>query len=189
VDAGILQFLNRATDSSRSRRELARINKLKRGKIMLQIGKMNEIAVHIRDIHRAEDLLATIKTQGIEVLAHCCVPARAGAMSLVVVDEPQRAKAVLEHAGLECKTNPVVLVRTPPHPAVAARLGSQLTAEQIGIRYCYVTPHNDTQVHVVFKTTDDDHAIRVLLASASRPNQGVECRQQVQRPPVAGLVL
>ena len=128
--------------------------------------KTDEIAIHIPDAVRSEDLLTTIKTQGIQILAHCCVPLPKGALALVVADQPQQAKAVLEQTGLECKTNPVVLVSALPYPAVAARLGMELTAAQIGIRYSYATWCEAPQVHVVFKTTNDDQAIRILQACA-----------------------
>jgi hypothetical protein len=129
---------------------------------LTSICKIDEIAIHVPDAARADDLLSIIKTRGIEVLAHCCVPAPQGALSLVVADQPQQAQTVLEQAGHACKARPVVLVRFPLQPAIAARLGMQLTAAQIGIYYCYVTWREAGQAHIVFKTTDDDHTIRVL---------------------------
>jgi len=138
---------------------------------MLQISKIDELAIHLPDAGRTEGLLATIQTWGIEVLAHCCVPAPSGAMSLVVTDKPQQAKTVLERAGLRCKTSPVVLVRTPPHPTIAAHLGRQLAAAQIGIHYSYTSWLDAPQMHVVFKTTDDDQALRVLQTCASQSDQ------------------
>lgn len=148
---------------------------------MLQICKADEIAIRIPDADRTEGLLATIKTQGIEVIAHCCVAAPVGALTLVVADKPQQAKAVLEQAGLECQTSPVVLVCTPPQPSIADQLGMQLTAAQICIRHCYATLRDATQAHIVFKTTDDDHAIRVLQACASKQNQRMKWKLQQQR--------
>jgi hypothetical protein len=116
-------------------------------------------------------LLTTIQAQGILVLVHCCFPANQCAVTLVVADKPQRARSVLEQAGIKCRTNPVVLVRAPPQPAIAARLGMHLTAAQIGIHYCYTTQVEATAAHVVFKTTDDDRAVRVLEACALRQDQ------------------
>lgn len=141
---------------------------------MLQICKADEIAIRLPDADRAGDLLTTMKTRGIEVLVHCCVPTQSGALTLVVTDKPQQAKAELEQAGLECQTSPVVLVSAPHQTALAAQLGQHLTAAQIGIRYCYAAWFGATQARVVFKTTDDDHAIRVLQDCAPIPNQGVE---------------
>ena len=137
------------------------------GRKRIAVCKTEEIAIRIPDAVRSEELLTTIKTRGIQVLAHSCVPAPKGALALVVTDQPQQAKAVLEQKGLECKTNPVVLVSALPHPAVAARLGMELTAAQIGIRYSYATWCEAPQVHVVFKTTDDDQAVRILQTCAS----------------------
>ena len=148
---------------------------------MLQVCKTDEIAVRIPDAARVEGLLAAIKTRGIEILAHCCVPTDPGALTLVVTDKPQQAKVVLEQAGHECQSNPVVLVRTPSKTASAAQLGMQLTAAQIGIRYCYATPVAPTQAHVVFKTTDDDHAIRVLQACASKLHERMKWKLRRQR--------
>jgi hypothetical protein len=149
---------------------------IERGNHMLRICKTDEIAVRIPDPASAEDLLTAIKARGIEVLAHCWVPAPEGALSLVVTDKPEHAKALLEQSGLECRTSPVVLVSTPPQPAIAAQLGMHLDAAQIGIRYSYAARLEATQAHVVFKTTDDDHAIRVLQAIVSRQNHVVECQ-------------
>jgi len=72
-------------------------------KIIVQICKTDEIAIRVPDRARAEDLLTTIKSRGIEVLVHRCVPAPGGALSLVVTDQPQQAKVLLEQAGLECQ--------------------------------------------------------------------------------------
>jgi hypothetical protein len=148
---------------------------------MLRISKIDEIAISVLAPGHAEDLLATIKARGIEILAHCCVSAPLGALTLVVTDKPQRAKVVLEQAGHKCKTSPVVLVRTPRRTTFAAQLGMQLTAAQIGIRYYYATPPEATQAHVVFKTTDDDHAIRVLQTCASKMNERIKWQLAQQR--------
>ena len=141
---------------------------------MFQICRTDEIAIHLLDAARSEGLLATIQTWGIAILAHCCVPAQQGALALVVTDKPELAKAGLERAGLPCKTGPVVLVRTHPHPVIAAQLGMRLTAAQIGICYCYTSWLDAPEMHVVFKTTDDDQAMRVLRACAASQNQDEE---------------
>ena len=67
-----------------------------------------------------------------------------------------------------------MLVSTPHQPAILAHSGMQLIAAQIGICYCYATWLEPQHAHIVFKTTDNDHAIRVLQASASMQNQGLE---------------
>ena len=141
---------------------------------MMQIGKTDEIAIHLPDAARSEGLLATIQTWGIAVLAHCCVPAQPGTLALVVTDKPQLARAGLERAGVSCKTGPVLLVRTPPHPAIAAQLGLQLTASKIGVLYSYTSWFKTPQMHVVFKTTDDERALQVLQACAAKQKQRKE---------------
>jgi hypothetical protein len=148
---------------------------------MMQISKIEEIAICMPEPARAEDLLNTIKARGIEVFAHCCVTAPVGALTRVVTDKPQQTKAVLEQAGLNCKTSPVVLVRTTPQTTVASQLGMQLTAAQIGLHYCYATSHEATRSHVVFKTTDDDHAIRVLQTCATKLNNTMKWKHDQQR--------
>ena len=69
-----------------------------------------------------------------------------------------------------------MLVSAPHQPAIAAQLGMYLKAAQIGIRYCYAAWHETAQAHVVFKTTDDDRAIRVLEACVSQQNQWTKCQ-------------
>jgi hypothetical protein len=137
----------------------------------MEICKIDEVAVRIAHAGCAENLLTTLETRRIEVLAHCCVPAQSGALWLVVTEKPRETAAVVEQGGLKCQTNPVVLVRTPSQPAIAARLGMHLTAARLGIRYCYATWRGATNAHIVFKTTDDDHAVCVLQACMAGLNE------------------
>ncbi|MGD0651939.1 MAG: hypothetical protein ABSA97_12525 [Verrucomicrobiia bacterium] len=110
--------------------------------------------------------LATVASRGINVLAYCAYSDRNDSVVLLVTDNPLDAKLALEHAGFQCKANSVVLVGAADQVGAAAKLGASLGSAGIDILYSYASSAGTDRFFAVFKTADDEQAIRVLDAHA-----------------------
>jgi hypothetical protein len=107
-------------------------------------------------------VLTTIAAEGINVLAYCSYSDRDDAIILLVTEQPLNAKLALESAGYKCKANSVVLVGAVDQVGAAAQLGSHLGRAGIDILYSYASSSGGDHFFAVFKTMDDEQAIRVL---------------------------
>jgi hypothetical protein len=111
-------------------------------------------------------VLATVARCGINVLAYCAYSDRDDSIVLLVTENPLEAKVALEHAGFQCKANSVVLVGATDQVGAAAKLGATLGNAGIDILYSYASSSGTERFFAVFKTADDERAIRVLGAHA-----------------------
>jgi hypothetical protein len=122
-----------------------------------------ELAVHVGN--QPEGLarvLATVAQYGVKVLAYCAYSEREETVVLLVTENPFDAKRALEGAGYRCKANSVVLVGATEQVAAAAQLGASLRYEGIEILYSYASSAGADRFFTVFKTADDEKAVRVL---------------------------
>ena len=126
-----------------------------------------ELSVRIGDVPGGlGKVLATVASRGINVLAYCAYSDRNDSVVLLVTDNPLEAKLALEHAGFQCKANSVVLVGAADQVGAAAKLGASLGSAGIDILYSYASSAGTERFFAVFKTADDERAIRVLDAHA-----------------------
>ncbi len=107
-------------------------------------------------------VLEVIAREGINLLAYCSYSDRDQFVMLLVPDDPFHAKAALQAAGFDCKANAVVLVSDTDRVGAAAQLGAHLGGAGISILYSYASSGGSEQFFAVFKTMDDEAAIRVL---------------------------
>ncbi len=107
-------------------------------------------------------VLAEVARQGCDVLAYCAYFDGADCIVLLVPDNPLAAQRAVTAAGLPCKANPVVLVRETDSVGAVARLGRQLQQAGIEILYSYASSTGESEFRAVFKTTDDEQALRLL---------------------------
>ncbi len=125
-----------------------------------------ELAIRVQNIPGAlGKVLATVAERGVNVLAYCAYSDRDEAVILVVTDTALKAKLGLEAAGFRCKANSVVVVGATDRVGAAAQLGAHLGTAGIDILYSYASSSGGEQFFAVFKTMDDEQAIRVLEAS------------------------
>ena len=109
---------------------------------------------------------------GAEVLAVCSYWDRDSSVFLLVSADPERTAHALATAGVHYQANSVLLIGPQDHPGIAARMGAAFAAAGIGVLYSYASWSENRQGFVVFKTTDDDRALRVATESFGAP--GVE---------------
>ena len=126
-----------------------------------------ELAVRIGNRPGAlGQVLSILAEQGINVLAYCAYSEREQGVVLLVCEDPFKAKLILKADGFECKANTVVLVGAADHVGAAAQLGMQLGRASVDILYSYASSAGTGQFYAVFKTADDEKAIRVIEAKA-----------------------
>jgi hypothetical protein len=109
--------------------------------------------------------LDSTNRRGFKVLAHCVLRDCHGITWLLVVDDDQLGREMLEAAGLPYRAESVLLVEMAPRVGAATRLSRTLAAAKIDVVYSYATPASDDRLTAVFKTADDDYTMRVLQAA------------------------
>jgi hypothetical protein len=85
---------------------------------------------------------------------------------LLVVDDEHLGRVALAAAGLPHQSESVLLVEVSPRAGAATRLNRRLAAARIEVVYSYATSAVDDRLTAVFKTADDEYALRVLQAGA-----------------------
>lgn len=81
----------------------------------------------------------------------------------IIVDDTQKASAVLLEAGNLIKMNPVVVVAVPDQPAGLSQVLSLLSEGKIDIEYMYALfTHQAGKAYMVFRTEDEDAFVRLL---------------------------
>ena len=132
---------------------------------MAKARKEIELSVHIGNVPGGlGKVLATVAGHGVNVLAYCSYNDRNEAVVMLVTNDALEAKRALEGAGFPCKADSVVLVGATDRVGAAAKLGASLGDAGIDILYSYASSSGNDEFFAVFKTADDDQAIRVLDA-------------------------
>jgi hypothetical protein len=102
----------------------------------------------------------------VEVLAMRSYCDRDGVVLLLVTTNPRKACHLLESAGFRCKSNPVLLLGPVHRYALASMVGTELAPLGIEVLYSYASRIGAGHEYLVFKTTEDDRAMRALEVSA-----------------------
>jgi len=130
---------------------------------MAKARKEVELAVRVGNKTGAlGEILRAVSEAGVNILAYCCYSDRAEGVVLLVTEDALKAKLALEAAGYRCRANTVVVVGAADQVGAAARLGRHLGQAGIDILYSYASSSGAARFCAVFKTADDDSAIRVL---------------------------
>ncbi len=111
------------------------------------------------------EVLTIIASQDINILAYCSYSDRDDAIILLVTENALGAKLALEAAGFRSKANSVLVVGASDQVGAAAQLGAHLGMAGIDILYSYASSAGSDRFFAVFKTINDEQAIRVLEAS------------------------
>lgn len=110
-------------------------------------------------------VLAAVAAEGVNIHAYCSYSDRDETVVLIVCSNALKAKHALQATGFQCKANSVVLVGATDQVGAAALLGAHLGNAGIDILYSYASSSGGSQFFAVFKTIDDERAMRVLDAS------------------------
>ena len=116
-------------------------------------------------------VLGSLVARGIKVMAHCSFSDWNGTTLLLVVENDLLARQILEAAGFKYRTESVVLVEASRETGGAARLGHSLADAGIDVVYSYVAMAGDEKLAAVFKTVNDDAAVRVLQDHSDKVNR------------------
>lgn len=146
---------------------------------MIKVQKDIEISVRLKNQPGAfEQLLDSLTSCGIEILASNSHRASNWMLALLITDDAYSTRRVLEASGLDCWSDSVIRVDCPGRGKVV-HLGAQLRTAGIRIVYSYLSmlPSSEGSDHscVVFKTTDDARALRILrenFPDSHRPPTG-----------------
>ncbi len=103
----------------------------------------------------------------VEVLAMRSYCSQDGVVLLLVTTNPRKAAHVLEAAGFQCKSNPIVTVGPLYRSGLASLIWTELAVLGIDVLYSYASRIEDGSQYLVFKTTDDERAMRALEVSAT----------------------
>ncbi len=95
---------------------------------------------------------------------------RDGVVLLLVTTKAVKTSQVLKAAGFQCQFNPVVLIGPIYRSGWASPIGDELTNAGIEVLYSYTSHIERDRHYLVFKTSDDDSAIRVLTTGSSFPS-------------------
>jgi hypothetical protein len=122
-----------------------------------------EISVRVGNRPAAlQEVLSTLTSRGLNVLAYCTYTERDDVVILLVTDDALIAKDALQRAGFSCKANSVVLVGASHELGSTAIIGAHLGLSGVEILYSYASWLGGNQSIAVFKTTDDERAIQAL---------------------------
>jgi hypothetical protein len=136
---------------------------LLRGESVLKARKEVEISVRVENKPAAaQEVLLTLASRGLDVLAYCTYTENSDLVVLLVTNDALRAKDALRSVGLSCKANSVVVVGAPHELGAAAVIGAHLGSSGVEILYSYASWLGGNQSIAVFKTTDDERAIKAL---------------------------
>jgi len=132
---------------------------------MSMVSREAEIAVRINEPTEISAVALLGWHADVEVLAMRSYCDRDGVVLLVVTSNPTKAAHVLESVGFRCKANPVLLVGPLGRSGLAAPIGLELARAGIEVLYSYSSRKSRDEYFLVFKTTEDVRAMRVLAVS------------------------
>ncbi|HUI05996.1 MAG TPA: hypothetical protein VL486_03210 [Verrucomicrobiae bacterium] len=124
-------------------------------------------------------VMVAATTPNVEILACCFSWQGDGAVVRLVTEAPERTVQALVHDGFECETETILLIGPLKRPGATARIGNRLAAAGIGILHSYVSWSERTEAFAIFKTTDENRALRVLRVNASAANLARETSEPV----------
>ena len=141
-----------------------------------QVHKKTELVLRIDRGHGPlKTVLDAILDRGVKILAQCSFTDWNGTTLLLVVEDDLIGRHALEATGFRYRTESVVLVETSRRVGSAAQLGQSLASAGIDIVYSYVASSENDRLVAVFKTVNDDEAVRVLAADPEPlKHRGVE---------------
>lgn len=129
--------------------------------------KQIEVVVRLNNTPTSvAEVMVIASAPSVEILASCFYWEHDGTVLRLVTEDPQRTGRALASAGFLCQTDSILLFGPYNQPGAAAQARACLAEADIGVAYSYVSWSERTGAFAVFKTTDDDRALRVLQLNA-----------------------
>lgn len=82
----------------------------------------------------------------------------------IIVDEPERAAALLTEAGYLTKLTEVLSVAVPDRPGGMDKIVRKLSSSGVGIEYAYAFPSSDPETAFMVLRVDDNDKAEAVLA-------------------------
>lgn len=121
----------------------------------------------------ASQLMEVLHQDRCALLAHCIYHERLQTVVLLVAEDSDALLACLKRHRIDAAATRVLVSQSEYVIGLPAQLGAMLANAGVQIHYSYATCSGRDQLLVVFKTSDDQRALRVLE----------------QNPPATGLQL
>ena len=133
---------------------------------MVKVGVEKQLTVRERNqFGSVERVLEALAAGDVQIHSQSAYHDHNDTVILVIVEDCGPALRALQAAGFAATCTPIIAVQSGYALGVPARLGATLAHAGIGIQYSYATSVNPEELLTVFKTVDDERAIRVLEAS------------------------
>jgi len=133
-------------------------------KIWIKISHKTQFILPIKNGAEAfEETINSAITQGLELVASYSFSNGHGPVRLLLVENASVARNLLNLAAIPHREEPILLVEAAPRIPAILHLNLELQRAQVGVLYSYALPAEDDRLMVVFKTQDDDVALRAML--------------------------
>ncbi|MCK5578613.1 MAG: hypothetical protein KAI63_03720 [Planctomycetes bacterium] len=116
------------------------------------------------DVGVGAKVFGAIGKAGIYIRAFCAYGADKQANFILLTNEPEKAAESLKKSGYPVTTDEVVVVQIEDKVGRANEITEELAKAGINIEFCYATAADpgSKEATAVFKTTDNDKAIKVI---------------------------
>ena len=138
---------------------------------MTTVRKDVALAIRLEDCDKGvEKALSFLAGQSIRVRCHSSYCDRDRLVILAIVDNPKHTQSVLQAAGYHCQLEDVVIISLPSYrPGIIARFGWLLAHAGINILSSHLTTIDPDDFCVIFKTTNNQQAVRLLDVAIRTP--------------------
>jgi len=125
--------------------------------VYIRVRRRTELILRVEGTQEiGEQIIADAIDRGLQVLASCSLSNEDGNVWLLVVENEDLARKVLDAAAVEFRIESVLLVEAAPRIAAITRLDQSLRRSNVDVIYSYAVPAEGNQLIAVFKTQDDD---------------------------------
>jgi len=129
----------------------------------MKASKVEElIATTPNEIGTMGRVFKLIAQAGVSVQAFCAYVQEDKGVFCLVTDNNAKAENVLKAAGYEIRSDEVVRVQVESKIGTGADIGTKLGDAGIDIQYSYATSAVEGESVAIFKTADNDKAVKVL---------------------------
>lgn len=126
-----------------------------------------EIVIHLNNEPASISKAAVVATTpNVEILASCLYWQPDGAVLRLVSEDPTKTAQALARAAFRCQSDSVLLMGLNEIPGASARTTLLLATAGIAVCSWYVSLSDRHEELAVFKTTDDNRALRLLQVDA-----------------------
>ena len=128
--------------------------------------RIKQISVFVENkTGRLAEVINALAVAGIDILALSMADTTDFGVLRMIVDDPDRAKAVLREAGMIVKSNHVLSILVDDQPGALAVLLDKLSGGGISVEYMYASLVRKQDKAMMLLRVDDSEAAEKLLGS------------------------